>query len=134
MLLLLLPPSIMPESEFNRLKQRRQELQNHLSVIQQELSESETFFETQSFFHDPEVVISLYKNKKKPHQWLGRVRVPDEILPYFSITDGRRFYVSFFICDVSQFPDRHAPELQKLAKESAKNKLNKRFPNFPVNS
>jgi hypothetical protein len=52
MLLLLLPPSIMPESEFNRLKQRRQELQNHLSVIQQELSESETFFETQLPSHD----------------------------------------------------------------------------------
>jgi len=73
MLLLLLTPSMMPEIDFNRLKIRRQELQNQLTDIQQELSETETFFETQSFFHDPEVVSSLYKNKKKPDQWLGRV-------------------------------------------------------------
>ncbi len=124
----------MPKSDFNRLKLRRQELQNQLTAIQKELAESETFFETQSFFHDPEIVISLYKNKKKPDQWLGRVRVPDEILPYFKITDGKRFYISFFICDVAQFPNRHDLELQKLAKESAKNKIKKRFSNIPVNS
>lgn len=124
----------MPESDFIRLKLRRQELQDQLTAIQKELAESETFFENQSFFHDPEVVISLYKNKKKPDQWLGRVRVPDEILPYFRIADGRRFYISFFICDVAQFPDRHDLEMQKLAKESAKNKLKKRFYNFPGNS
>lgn len=124
----------MPENDFNRLKLRRQELQNQLSAIQQELAESETFFETQSFFHDPEVVISLYKNKNKPNQWLGRVRVPNELLPYFNITDGRRYYISFFICDVEQFPDRHDLELKKLAWESAKNKIKQRFSHFPGNS
>jgi hypothetical protein len=132
-LLILLPP-IMPENDFNRLKIRRQELQNQLTAIQEKLAESETFFETQSFFHDPEVVISLYKNKKKPDQWLGRVRVPDEILPYFKINDGKRFYISFFICDVAQFPDRHDLELHNLAKQSAKNKIKQRFSNIPVNS
>lgn len=117
----------MPESEYQSLKSKRQELKNQLTVIEKELGETKSFFETQSFFHDPEVVISIYRNKKKSDQWLGRVRVPDNVLPYFNITDGRRFYISFVICDVSVISNRNNTELEKLAKEAARNKLKQRL-------
>lgn len=137
MLLLILAPEVMPESEFEILRLRRRELetqlsqlQKHMAEIENKLAETQSYFETQSFFHNPEVVISVYRHKNKPNQWLGRVRVPDKLLPYFDLGVDKRFYISFFICDISLFPDKNSLELRAMAKEAAKNKIKERLSKF----
>lgn len=126
MLLLLNIPKILSETEYDELKERQRTLFLELEKLQAEISSTHKALRTQMIFHEPSVILGILKNKNGD-KWLGRVRIPDELLPYFSGPKGDRYYVSFTVCNAAEFADKEDPQLKKLAVEVAKKTLRKRF-------
>jgi hypothetical protein len=127
MFLLTGTPFVMSDGEYASLKQRFYDLSTLLTKTHKELDEVKRELALQMFFHDPPVIISIMKNQKTGDKWLGRVKVPDEIRPYFMIAKDKRFYISFIICDAAAFSDKENPELKMKAIAEAKRTLKKRF-------
>ncbi len=125
--LLLAQPNILDESEYTDLKTRQKKMISDLEKLQEDLAEINKNLATQSFFHEPNVILSIMKNEKHGDKWLGRLKVPENLFIYFENPQRNRFYMSFVVCNASEYSDKSDPELQRRALEEAKKTLKKRF-------
>jgi hypothetical protein len=125
--LLLAQPHILKESEYQDLKTKQKKMITELENLQVELAETNKNLATQSFFHEPAVILSIMKNEKHGDKWLGRIKVPENLFGYFENPKRNRFYMSFVVCDASEYSDKSDPDLRKRAFEEARKTLKKRF-------
>lgn len=117
------------EDEFLHLKIMLREAEERLSQVRDLyhglLAEYEAIskdYQLQSFFHEPEVIISEVNNKNTGHKWTGRVRIPKELILDPKKLD-QRVYLMFNICDGDKFKSKENNLLLEMAKEKAKEKI-----------
>lgn len=79
-----------------------------------------------SFFHNPTVIISEVNNKNLGHKWIGRVRIPAEMLVNTKV-DRQPSYLYVTICDGKKYSNKLDKGLQFEAIEAAKEKIRIKF-------
>ena len=119
MLLLGWFPIIYSEEEYNELKIKNLKLMNELQNIHSELNQIQYTLTTQKIFHEPDIILSVMKSEKYGDKWLGRVRIPDEMKIYIKNNKSNRIYLSFIVCNASEFSDKNDPKLIEMAKKEA---------------
>ncbi len=117
------------EDEFLHLKIMVREAEERLNQVRdlyhRLLSEYEDVvkdYQLQSFFHEPEVIISEVNNKNTGHKWTGRVRIPKELILDPKKLD-QRVYLMFNICEGGKFESKDDDVLLEMAKVKAKEKI-----------
>lgn len=79
-----------------------------------------------SFFYNPTVIISEVNNKNLGHKWVGRVRIPSEMLVNTK-AEGQKSYLQFTICEGKKYSKKTDEGLQIEAVEAAKEKIRVKF-------
>lgn len=79
-----------------------------------------------SFFYNPTVIISEVNNKNLGHKWIGRVRIPAEMLVNTK-AEGKQSYLYVTICEGKKYINKDDEGLQFEAVEAAKEKIRTKF-------
>lgn len=79
-----------------------------------------------SFFFNPTVIISEVNNKNLGHKWIGRVRIPAEMLVNTK-AQGQQSYLYVTICEGKKYSNKTDEGLQIEAVEAAKEKIRAKF-------
>lgn len=103
------------ESEMFEVRMKYEELRKEQEKLNSDI-------EYYKLYHDPDVIISMVNNKNLGHKWVGRVRIPSQLILDPKLSEKRN-YLTFNICEGSKYKDKEDESLLKQAKEMAIEKI-----------
>lgn len=115
------------EKEFQKLDFEVQKLEEMLKPLIEELKQKQRRRDLLALVFNPHIVISEVNNTSMGHVYLGKVRIPANTI-YNS--DSKPKFLNFSLGKVSNFNGKHDPKLVFLAKEKARDIIQRKIFNF----
>ena|SRR6056300_417889 len=109
------------EEEYISLKAQREEIKSQIDMLTTKLWDTESRFELLESIFDPKIRIMEVNNQSMGHRYIGRLRLNKYV-------KEKPIWMTVSLPNASEYKGKDDPELMKFAKEKAREKIKRLYP------